>query len=58
MHTSALHVNSSGSERTLEHTAHFNFSTINMLFMLAKDGLAHAIKLVERQSSEDELLVY
>ena len=38
-------------------TAHFNFSKINRLFMLAKVGLALEINLVERQSSEDELLV-
>ena len=57
MHPSELHVNSSGCERTLEHTAHFSFFKINRLFALAKVGLGHAIKLVERQSSEDELLV-
>eukprot|EP00731_Ephydatia_muelleri_P024205 Em0016g476a len=54
VHTRALHVN---SERTLEHSAHFSFFKIGRLFALAKVGLAHAIKLVKRQSSEDELLV-
>eukprot|EP00731_Ephydatia_muelleri_P012455 Em0006g1349a len=36
MHPSSLHVNSSGCERTLEHSAHFSFSKINRLFTLAK----------------------
>ena len=57
VHTSALHINSSGCERTLAHIAHFSSSKIDRLFTLAKGGLAHARKLLERQSSEDELLV-
>ncbi|KAL5516535.1 hypothetical protein EMCRGX_G001895 [Ephydatia muelleri] len=39
VHTSELHVNSSGCERTLEHSAHFSFFKINRLFALAKVGL-------------------
>ena len=40
VHTSELHVNSSGCKRTLEHSAHFSLSTkINRFFMLAKHGL-------------------
>ncbi|KAL5475157.1 hypothetical protein EMCRGX_G027223 [Ephydatia muelleri] len=39
VHTSALHVNSSGCERTLEHSAHFSFCKIDRLFALAKVGL-------------------
>ena len=54
VHTSELHINSSGCERTLEY---FNFSKINRFFTLAKVGLGSCNKGVERQSSEDELLV-
>eukprot|EP00731_Ephydatia_muelleri_P004722 Em0002g898a len=36
----------------------FNFSKINRLFTLAKGGLGSCNKLVERQSSEEELLVH
>ena len=57
MHTSELHINSSGCERTLEHSAHFSFSKINRLFMLAKGGLGSCKKAGGEQSSEDELLV-
>ena len=39
VHTSALHVNSSGCERTLEHSAHFSFFKIDRLFALAEVGL-------------------
>ena len=45
VHTSAMHVNSSGCERMLEHSAHCSFSKIDRLFILAKGGLgSHAIK--------------
>eukprot|EP00731_Ephydatia_muelleri_P004733 Em0002g909a len=44
MHTSALHVNSSGCERTLEHSAHFSFFEIDRLFVLAKVGLGSCNK--------------
>eukprot|EP00731_Ephydatia_muelleri_P003766 Em0001g3766a len=44
VHTSELHVNSSGCERTLEHSAHFSFSKINRLFTLAKGGLGSCNK--------------
>eukprot|EP00731_Ephydatia_muelleri_P007464 Em0003g1712a len=40
------------------YSAHFNFSKINRLFTLAKGGLGSCNKLVERQSSEEELLVH
>ncbi|KAL5517183.1 hypothetical protein EMCRGX_G002681 [Ephydatia muelleri] len=39
LHISALHINSSGCERTLEHSAHFSFFKIDRLFALAKVGL-------------------
>ena len=44
VHTSELQVNSSGCERTLEYSAHFNFSKINRLFTLAKVGLGSCNK--------------
>ena len=44
VHTSELHVNSSGCERTLEHSAHFSFFKIDSLFVLAKVGLGSCNK--------------
>ena len=44
VHTSALHINSSGCERTLEHSAHFSFFKIDRLFALAKVGLGSCNK--------------
>ena len=44
VHTSSLHVNSSGCERTLEHSAHFSFFKIDRLFALAKVGLGSCNK--------------
>ncbi|KAL5487334.1 hypothetical protein EMCRGX_G019923 [Ephydatia muelleri] len=44
VHTSALHINSSGCERTLAHIAHFSFSKIDRLFTLAKGGLGSCKK--------------
>ncbi|KAL5494161.1 hypothetical protein EMCRGX_G015439 [Ephydatia muelleri] len=44
VHTSALHVNSSGCERTLEHSAHFSFFKIDRLFALAEVGLGSCNK--------------
>ena len=44
VHTSALHVNSSGCERTLEHSAHFSFCKIDRLFALAEVGLYRLIQ--------------
>ena len=38
MHTSELHINSSGCDRMLEYSGHFSYSKILGLFMLAKDG--------------------
>eukprot|EP00731_Ephydatia_muelleri_P038236 Em0688g1a len=35
VHTSTLHFNSSGCERTLEHSAHFSFFKIDRLFTMA-----------------------
>ncbi|KAL5457746.1 hypothetical protein EMCRGX_G035036 [Ephydatia muelleri] len=44
VHTIALHVNSSGCERMLEHSAHFSFFKIDRLFALAKVGLGSCNK--------------
>ena len=45
VHTSALHINSSGCERTLAHIAHFSSrSKIDRLFTLAKGGLGSCKK--------------
>ena len=39
VHTSVLHINSSGCDRTLEHRAHFSSSKMEGLFTLANGGL-------------------
>ena len=44
VYTSALHINSSGCERMLEHSVHFSFSKIDRFFMLAKGGLGSCKK--------------
>ena len=44
VHTSALHINFSGCERTLEHSAHFSSSKIDRLYMVAKGGLGSCKK--------------
>ncbi|KAL5494186.1 hypothetical protein EMCRGX_G015469 [Ephydatia muelleri] len=44
VHTSALHINCSGCERTLAHIAHFSSSKIDRSFTLAKGGLGSCKK--------------
>ena len=53
MHTSELHINSSGCDRMLEHNRHFSSSKMEGIFTLAKGGIGSCTRTGGGQSSED-----